>query len=220
MACEQLKSELAGLIEERTALQDELKTAPPALKPFLVSQIKALNKQIALKKHELDVCTSQNPSPPPLNTSFSGTFTIMIHKSGVPPSITGDFSAAVVFNPLHTSFTVTSLAPLSATFDTPIGSNTTTVSLDNPAPGSLDKSTGNIVLLLPLFFDQSIDIPFYEEDSRLTVPLGTGTAAGLVGSPLDASGAATLVGSAGFQGGYLAQALADVIITGTFADIP
>lgn len=63
MACENLKDELAELRAERADLQAELQTAPPGMKAFLVAQIKALIKAIALKQLELDGCIAAHPPP-------------------------------------------------------------------------------------------------------------------------------------------------------------
>jgi len=68
MACpqlQQIQAEISELRDERSALQEELRTASPGQKPGLVGQIKRLNSQIALKTRELNLCLAQNPPPPP-----------------------------------------------------------------------------------------------------------------------------------------------------------
>ena len=222
MACENLQTELNELLGERNDFQEELKTSAPGGKAGLVFQIKALNRQIALKKHDLDVCIAQNPSPTstPLNTTFSGTFTLSISHPSVSTPLTGAVSASAFFNAPRTTVMLTSLSPLSATFATPLGMNTTVVSLIGSGNGIFDKPTGQMSLLLPLFFDHSIDLPFYDEDSRLDIPLGTGTAGSLVGSPLDVTSSIALVGSAVLSGGFLGGSRADLAIMGSFSTLP
>lgn len=222
MACENLQTELNELLGERDDLQEQLKTAASGEKPSLVSQIKALNKQIAFKKHDLDICLAQNPSPTssPLNTTFSGTFTLSISHPSVSSPLTGAVSATAFFNAPRTTVILSSLSPLSATFATPLGMNTTTVSLLGSGNGIFDKPTGQMSLLLSLFFDHSIDLPFYDEDSRLDIPLGTGTAGSLVGSPLDVTSSIALVGSGVLSGGFLGGSRADLAIMGIFSTLP
>lgn len=72
MACEDLRTDLAALLEKRSDLQAELHTAAPAQKPRLMSAIAALNIPIGTKRRELGICVAQNP---PLNppTGFSIT---------------------------------------------------------------------------------------------------------------------------------------------------
>ena len=222
MACENIQTELNELLGERIDLQEQLRTAAPGEMSVLVFLIKALNKQIAFKKHDLDVCLAQNPSPTstPLNTTFSGTFTLSISHPSVSSPLTGAVSATAYFNAPRTTVILFSLSPLSATFATPLGMNTTTVSLIGSGNGIFDKPTGQMSLLLPLFFDHSIDLPFYDEDSRLDIPLGTGTAGSLVGAPLDVTGSIALVGSAVLSGGLLGGSRADLAIMGIFSTLP
>jgi hypothetical protein len=222
MSCETLQNQLEELMAERRDAQKDLSTAAPGEKSGLVSQIKRLNKQIAVKKSELDICLANNPTPnlTPLSTTFSGTFELTLSHPSVPMPLTGSISASALFNAPRTSVLLTALSPLSASFNTPLGMNTTTVSLIGSASGIFDKPTGQMSLMLSLFFDHSIDLPFYEEDSRLDIPLGTGAAGSLVGSPLDASGAVALVGSAVLAGGFLGGTRADLAIMGTFPVLP
>jgi hypothetical protein len=220
MPCQNLQNELAELTQERSDLQQELSTAAPGAKSRLVAAIKSLNAQIIKKRHELDVCLGVGTTAKPLASAFTGTFTIRIAHPAVTKPITGVLSAGVVFSASRTSFTLNSLSPLSATFSTPLGPNTTVVSLIGPAAGSFDKNTGQIGLTLSLFFDQSIDLPILEEDSRLTLPMGTGAMGALMGQPMDGQGHAVLVGSAVMSGGFLNGSRTDLTIDGRFAPIP
>lgn len=223
MACENLQSALNELLAERSSLQEELSDAPTNMKAGLVFQIKSLNSRIGLKKQELEICLAQvrQPTATPLNTSFSGSYTLSIMHPSIPGPIIDSVSAAVFFNASRTSVTMTALVLPPASFATPLGTNTTTVTLVGGGFGFFDKTTGSLGLTLPLFFDHSIDLPVYDEDSTLNMTLGTGTAGSLVGSPLDpTNGTITLVGSAVFSGGYLNGTRADLAIMGSFMVLP
>ncbi|MEQ1484281.1 hypothetical protein [Methyloglobulus sp.] len=222
MACEELKSQLDSLVAERNDLREELRTTDfPQQKSYLAAQIKALNKQITLISQELDLCMMQNPTetgPTAINSTLMGSFTLIILHPSIPDPITGPFDANVNFNATRTSLTIIQLAPLTGTFDTPIGPNTTIVTLNNPnARGVIDKPSGTINILISLFFNQTIElpIPFYEEGSTIDFPMGTAA-----GSPLDNAGNFTIFGASVFSGGILGGYSATLSITGQFQPVP
>ena len=62
--CEALKQQLNLLIEQRREVQEELKTAPPSERGPLIAQLKALNREIALKRQQYDHCVHP-PLPKP-----------------------------------------------------------------------------------------------------------------------------------------------------------
>jgi hypothetical protein len=104
---------------------------------------------------------------------------------------------------------------------TDVGTNVTTVTLASGGSGNTNPTTGVITLGATLKFDHSIDLPFYEEDSTLSLPLTTGTSGNMTGSPVNQStGAVTLVGSGTFKDGYLGGKTGRVTITGTITPIP
>ncbi len=127
MACENLIAELAELRTERTDLQAELQTAPPGMKAFLVSQIKAINKAIVLKQKELDICLAQNP--PPWFTECTPkilvvTDTLLDFQPGNDFGLT-EFVATLRSNTIH------GMAPL------------VTTALYNPSPSTLTYDAVN-----------------------------------------------------------------------------
>lgn len=63
--CQQIANQIAGLQKEKQSISLELQHAAPGEKPFLVSQIKELNGQIASKQKALDECVKKNPYVPP-----------------------------------------------------------------------------------------------------------------------------------------------------------
>lgn len=60
--CKPIANEIASLEQEKADFQAELQEAAPGQKPFIVSQIKALTKQINAKKSALALCIKQNPA--------------------------------------------------------------------------------------------------------------------------------------------------------------
>lgn len=58
-------------------------------------------------------------------------------------------------------------------FKTPFGTNRTTVSLASARPGTFDPETGRVELQVTLHLDQSLDVPFIEEDTDVTLTLTT-----------------------------------------------
>jgi hypothetical protein len=83
-------------------------------------------------------------------------------------------------------------------------------------------ATGALATTVNLFFNQSVDLPLYDEDSTVTIPLSTAGAAGaVVGSPRNpVTGAATLVGTGRFRGGVLGGSTCTLVLAGTFSPIP
>jgi hypothetical protein len=121
----------------------------------------------------------------------------------------------LVFDAARTLVGITSFPPIATQpFGTPFGDNVTTVTKTGGGFGSF--ANGNIVMPLTLHFDQSLDLPFFDEDSDLTVGLSTNPP----GSPVDGSGGVTLAGSGVFQQGFLGGATGTLSITGTISPVP
>ena len=55
-ACLGIEDEIEALEAEVRDLQEELRTAPPGQKPFIVAQIRALQREITAKRRELETC--------------------------------------------------------------------------------------------------------------------------------------------------------------------
>ena len=62
--CQAIKKQLDLLIEMRREVQQELKTAPPSERPALIAQLKALNREIAVKQQQYNTCVHP-PLPKP-----------------------------------------------------------------------------------------------------------------------------------------------------------
>jgi hypothetical protein len=217
--CRELANGIASLEQERNDLQEELHHAAPGEKPAIVAQIRALNRQISAARDQLADCIANAPPPPPppppLAATFTGTATITTTNSSAPGPFTAGVQLGLFFDGARTFVVITSFPPIATTpFSTPFGPNVTTVTKTGGGSGSF--ANGNIVMPLTLHFDQSLDLPFFDEDSDL--PLGIST--NPPGSPVDGSGGVTLAGSGVFQGGFLGGATGTVSITGTISPVP
>lgn len=215
--CQNIVDHIAEMEGERRDLQLELQEAATNEKAGLVWQIKALNKQLAVADNQLTDCLAAHrgpPPPPPLASTLSAVVTLTTSK----PEAAGPYAMPIefgcIFDGNRTVIALTSFPDIATSFDTPVGRNTTTVS--KVAGGSGSYSAGQIDMSITLHFDQSIDLPFYEEDSDLPLVMSTSPP----GSAVDATGAVTISGTGTFVGGYLAGATGTVTITGTFSPVP
>jgi hypothetical protein len=124
----------------------------------------------------------------------------------------------MVFDAARTSVAVANFVPIvSQPFQTSLGMNTTTVSLQSGGNGPYNA--GSMAISLVLFFDQSIDLRIIEEDSTLPLRLTTNPP----GSVVDAAGNVVLAGIGRFEGGFLNPLngmTADVTLTGQIKPHP
>jgi hypothetical protein len=218
--CQPIAQEIEDLRAERTDLQLELQQAPTGQKAALATRIKALNRRIRVLEDRLADCLRDTPPPPPppppLEAVFTGTATITTTNASAPGPFTASVNLGVIFNAARTFVGITSFPPIATTpFPTPVGDNVTTVTRSGGGSGSY--AAGTIVLPLALHFDQSIDLPFLEEDSNLAVVLST---AGPGGSPVDGNGSVKLLGTGVFNGGFLGGSTGTITIVGTISPVP
>jgi hypothetical protein len=172
--CQAIANQIAALEGEKRELQGELQTAAPGEKPGIAGQIRSLIMQIAAANVRLTDCIVRHSGPPPrppLDTVLTGTATLTTTFA----SATGPFSSAVTigvtFNGPRTFVALTTFPPITATFQTPLGMNTCTISRQSGGSGTY--AAGSMVVPVGLHFDQSIDLPFYDEDSDLQLILTT-----------------------------------------------
>jgi hypothetical protein len=164
-------------------------------------------------------------APGSSSSSTAGT-THLIGQAAItinnpPPGVPAGANVApaemdMVFN--ATSVAVANFVPIvSQPFQTSLGMNTTTVSLQSGGNGRYNA--GSMEIPVVLFFDQSIDLPIIEEDSTLPLRLTTNPP----GSVVDAAGNVVLAGTGEFQGGLLNPLngmTADVRLTGKITPPP
>jgi hypothetical protein len=218
-ACQPIADEIAALEQERNDLQADLQQAAPGQKAHLATQIKALNSRIATLSNQLADCLRDTPPPPPppppLQATFAGTATITTTNASAPGPFTSPIVLGLIFDGARTFVAITSFPPIAtAPFPTPVGTNVTTVSRTGGGQGSY--AAGAIRMPLILHFDQSIDLPFFEEDSDLSVLLTTDPP----GSPVDPAGSVSLAGSGPFSGGFLGGATGTLTIVGAISPVP
>jgi hypothetical protein len=218
-ACQPIADEIAALEQERNDLGAELQQAPTGQKARLAAQIKALNSRIAILSNQLADCLRDTPPPPapppPLQATFAGTATITTTNPSAAGPFTSPILLGLIFDGARTFVAITSFRPIAtAAFPTLAGMNVTTVSRTGGGQGSY--AGGAIRMPLILHFDHSIDVPFFEEDSDLSVLLTTDPP----GSPVDASGSVNLAGSGTFGGGFLGGATGTLSIVGAISPVP
>jgi len=217
-ACQGIADEIAGLEAERTDLQLELQQAPTNQKAGLARQIKAINGKLLVARNQLVDCLATQPKdpppPPPLEAQLAATVTLTTTKPEAPGPYQMPVVIGVILNGARTFISLTSFPDVATSFDTPVGRNTTTVSRSSGGSGSY--SGGEINIPVTLHFDQSIDLPFIDEDSDLPLVLSTSAP----GSPVDAGGQVSLVGTGAFVGGFLAGANGTISIDGRFTPAP
>jgi hypothetical protein len=111
----------------------------------------------------------------PLEITFYGVATMEIPSVNVTQQRA--LQIGVRFSRDHRHFKVIAFpAFTTATFDTPFGQSTTTVSLAHGGSGTFDPQTGRMELQVTLHLDQSLDIPFIEEDTDVALTLTTDNA--------------------------------------------
>ena len=147
---------------------------------------------------------------------FVGVATMTTSDPTAPGPYSEPIELDVVLNGARTEIAITSFFAIKVGFDTPLGFNVATLTRTSGGTGSY--SAGAIVLPLGLHLDNSIDVPFFEEDSDLSVELTTSPP----GSPVtpEPFGHVRLVGSGTFQGGYLGGSTADLTVDGTLSPPP
>jgi hypothetical protein len=135
--------------------------------------------------------------PFPRENSFKGTAQVEIPDLHV--SEKRSVELGMRFEPAHSQATITRFPRLvTKRFHTPFGNSVCTVTLVGGGTGSYDPSTGQIKIPVTLKFDQSLDVPGVEEDTRLDLELRSDREGG---APLDAaSGRVALAGSGKFGG--------------------
>jgi hypothetical protein len=62
--CAGIANEIAALEAEREGMQQELASAPPSLKPFLLREIRRINVELGRLRQQLSLCQQNNPPAP------------------------------------------------------------------------------------------------------------------------------------------------------------
>jgi len=164
--------------------------------------------------------TEQTAPAQPLASTFRGQVQVEIPSLDV--VVGRDLSFDVRFSADRTRVEITSFAPIvTDPFDTPFGSNVSTVTWASGGSGTYDPSSGHVNVPVTLHFDQSLSILFINTDVDATFALSTAAEGG---SALDAeTGQIVLAASSTFVGGGanpLRDASVRVVLTGALDPRP
>lgn len=217
--CQQIANELNALELEKTSLQKDVAQAVGSQKQGgvggLTGQITKLLPQIAAKQKQLNNCTKAWGKQD-LSATFSGTATMTTSNPDAPGPFVQKISIGMTYLAwLHDQFAINNFPAIKVgPFDTPIGSNTTTVTLVNSGCGAADPKTGKLSVTLNLHFHESLKLA---ADSDLTITVSTENAGG---SRLNSAGKITLVGDGTFNGGHLNADSCHLVVKGTLLPLP
>ena len=135
--------------------------------------------------------------PQPLDSTLRGQVQLAIPSLDV--AVERELSFDVRFSADRTRVDITAFAPIvTEAFDTPLGSNVTTVTWVGGGSGSYDASSGRLEIPVTLHFDQSLVFPLVNTDVDARLTLSTAAEGG---APLDPeTGALTLAAQGTFTG--------------------
>jgi hypothetical protein len=223
--CQALADEIEALEAEIRDWQEELRDAPPGRKPFIVRMIRRAGQEIAARRPALDACIATHNGgptiPAPLQATFSGRATMTTNNSSAPgPYEVASLVMSLIFDGFRTGVFITVFPEIATDpFNTPLGSNVSTIRKTGGGSGTYSSTTGDIVMPLQLRLDHSVEapLPFYEEDSDLSITIASTNPGG---SPMNASGSITLTGSGTFVGGFLGGSSCNLTVAGVVSPHP
>jgi hypothetical protein len=223
--CQSVIDEIAALRRELQAKKNALEdrgsrhTRPP-------SEVRKLERdyrqRIARKQDDYDSCLVRHGLLPDVAATLDGIGTVTTVRSGPQDS---EVHIALTFLKYdHAKVEITEFPPIVSTpFDLPTppgGTNTTTVSLKEVFSTNVNRSTGEMSVMLTLLFHHSRSGDGDLFDSTLPLTLSTGNT-DPAGSPINqTSRQVTLAGSGTFVGGILGNTPGTVVITGTLSVLP
>jgi hypothetical protein len=151
------------------------------------------------------------PCAAPLGSTFTGTATMTTTNSNAPGPFISDVRLSLSFEDCRATLRITEFPAISVTFGTPLGDNTTTVTM--PSGGSGALASGRVDIPVSLRFGNSIPAA---GTSFADMTLTTGSSGG---SALR-DGSITLVGSGRFRGGFLNGSNCNLTVRGTISPAP
>lgn len=226
--CQTLADEIESLLQRQDELQAQLDSASPGEKSGIIRRVMRLGSLINAKEIALNACIVQYGGPPPpqpIASSFMGTMSLTTDSNfkGEPfvaPTAWGllfDGPRTQVFVTAFPSWVIDTTSAAPPQFGFMFGTNITTITHTSGVIGGYSKADGNLGLTLMLRFDHSRDMPFYEEDSDLSIVLSTTSPQG---SPVTAAGQVTLSGRGVFSGGWLNGVPCKMVVTGILSPVP
>ncbi|MFY0568448.1 hypothetical protein ACN28E_32090 [Archangium lansingense] len=218
---EQFERQLDKEIRDALApLQEELKSAAPGQKSFIIQQIKKTRaelqknsptaKKIAAQRKAYFDCLTVNGLKLPLDASFSGKATLNINISGKTTIFNQNINLGLHFKEVdHREVRVTSFPSLHVSNDTPIGEVKTTIS-SSSGFGKFDPVSQSLTMQLSLFFDHDSGLA---GDSSMDITLNSV-------APMSAGGDITVSGSSKFKGGFLDGDTCSMTVVGKISPHP
>ncbi|HXQ71307.1 MAG TPA: hypothetical protein VN844_12505 [Pyrinomonadaceae bacterium] len=151
------------------------------------------------------------PCAPALSATFNGTATMTTTNDNARGPFTSDLRLSLSFEDCRATLRITEFPSISVTFPTPIGDNTTTVTM--PSGGTGTFASGRIDIPVSLRFANTIAAGGTSfADMTLTTALPGGSAL--------RDGSVTLVGSGRFRGGFLNGSTCSLTVSGTITPAP
>lgn len=209
------EDELAHLEGERAALQQALDEAAPDVRPFVLLQVRALDRHIDDLHDQLGDAIADAPLPQSLKAArFEDTARLSTTFEHAPGPFRVTLEIGLLFDGSGT-VTITDF-PVVRTerFDTPVGSNFTTITRSGGGVG--DYGDGAIVLPITLRFSHSNR---FLSPSELSLVLSTHESPGAPVDPGPIFGDVALAGSGRFNGGVLGGERADLALFGTIKPV-
>lgn len=156
--------------------------------------------------------------------TLSGTVTMQTSHPDAQGPFTQPIQAGLQFDSDCNTVSVTSFPPISLSFPTPLGTNTSTFTMQGGGVGTMPRNVPTRNITLPLLIGLDNSLEGGNPDSLLSVTLTSSaiqTFRGqLTGTPLQLDGRIVLVASGRFSGGYLRGADATLVLEGRITPVP
>ena len=171
--CRSIADAIKALKLTHQSQAELLRFVPPSGKPDIIEIIKMTNKKIGEKKRDLRKCIeSYVPEPgDPLRTKFVATVIVeILHPNpGIRGPHTFEIEIAIEFSGDREIVKILNFPEIKTEeYNTSVGKCTTTVTHRGQfLRGTFDLSSGHMGMPMKLYFDQSIDWPFIDEDSEI-----------------------------------------------------
>jgi hypothetical protein len=172
--------------------------------------------RIQAKQREYDQCRIDHGGKPDQPATLTGSASMTTTNSNARGPFNRSITIGLKFLKFdHRTVGVSSFPSMSVTFNTPAGSNTTTISLTSVGSTTVNPTNGRMTISLTLHFAQSL---MNHQDSDLFIELSTENPAG---SRINRSNRqVTLAGTGTFRDGFLDGSDCTLVISGTLSALP
>ena len=211
---DEIKNLKAELRTKKSDFQEQGRKPNAAQIRKLESEYRVL---IAAKEREYDGCRLKNGGLPDQPATLDGTATMTTSNQNAAGPFVQNLQLALTFLKFdHTTLEVNNFPAITAgPFNTPVGPNTTTVSLRQVQSTSVNPNTGEIRITLQLSFVHSLQAA---GNSDLTIQLSTENTGG---SRINRNNRrVTIAGTGTFEGGFLNGNTCTLVISGTLSALP